>query len=67
MATTTIIVWYFYIMVLNPNTHQGTLVRHEYDTQIKCIHAAVSIAKGFNWKSSPDCKQQEKLVKGQNT
>ena len=64
---TKVIVWYFYIMVLNPETHQGTLIRHEYPTQMKCIHAAVNIAKGFSWKKAPDCKKKKKLVKGQDT
>jgi hypothetical protein len=54
-------------MVLDPDTHQGTLMRYEYPTQTLCITSATNIAKGFEWKKAPNCKKQEKLIRGQNT
>ena len=54
-------------MVLDPNTHQGTLMRYEYPTKILCMRTAANIAKSFDWNKVPDCKKQEKVVKGQHT
>ncbi len=64
---TKITIWYFYIMILNPDTHQGSLIRHEYPTQTLCIKSAANVAKAFEWEKAPNCKKQEVYRKGQDT
>ena len=60
-----VIVWVFYLMIMDPSTEQGTLMRYEYPTLDLCNKSAGKIVKLMRWNKSPKCYPL--TVKGQET
>lgn len=61
----TIFFWCFYLIMIDPNTGNGALVRHDFPTELLCNEEAYKIQKAIRAKKPPKCYSKE--LKGQST
>lgn len=59
----TIFFWCFYMIMIDPTTGDGALVRHDFPTKLLCDKEAVLIQKAIRAKKPPKC--YSKKLKGQ--